>query len=232
MMAAAARDDGHIALKLPALIDSTARIATGLATAKTIAAGSIATLTGAVLRAMFIARWFKVAAVYLAVGAAGSGAGMLATLGGSGQELAQAEKAAAADLPALTVRPGKLHAVVSESGIVATENSWSVVNKVEGQSTLLWILPDRSIVKKGDLFGQLDSRRPGRAAQEANRRRQGGRSGLSGTPGSPARSPRSLWSNTEEGIAVQDRADSATRDRLRGPSDNEWPRNCWSLPAE
>jgi HlyD family secretion protein len=158
LIAAAAGDEGRIALELPALIDSTARLATGLATAKTIAAGSIAVLTRAALKSMFIARWLKVGAVFLAVGAAGSGAGMLATLGGSGQELGQAEKAAAADLPALTVRPGKLHAMVSESGIVATASSWSVVNKVEGESTIKWILPDQSIVKKGDLFGQLDSR--------------------------------------------------------------------------
>ena len=56
------------------------------------------------------------------------------------------------------MKPGKLHAVVSESGIVSTEDSWSVINTVEGQSTINWILPDQSIVKKGDLVGQLDSR--------------------------------------------------------------------------
>ena len=64
----------------------------GLATAKTIAAGSIAVLTAAALRAMFIARWLKVATLAIAVGAAGSGAGMLATLGGSGQELGKPKK--------------------------------------------------------------------------------------------------------------------------------------------
>ena len=84
LIAAAARDDGLVAVKLGALIDSTAHAAFGLASAKTIAAGSIATLAGAVLRAMFIARWLKVAALVLAIGAAGSGAGVVATLAGSG----------------------------------------------------------------------------------------------------------------------------------------------------
>ena len=60
-------------------------------------------------------------------------------------------------MPSTTVRPGKLHAVVSESGIVTTSSSWSVINAVEGDSIINWILPDRSIVKKGDLVGQLDS---------------------------------------------------------------------------
>jgi HlyD family secretion protein len=107
---------------------------------------------------VLIARWAKVGALALAVGAAGPGAGVLATLGGPGQERGQAENAVSAELPALPVRLGKLHGVVSESGIVATENSWNVVNKVEGQSTIVWILPDQSIVKKGDLVCQLDSR--------------------------------------------------------------------------
>ena len=57
-----------------------------------------------------------------------------------------------------TIKPGKFHAVVAASGIVATSSSWNVICQNEGQSTINWILPDRSIVKKGDLVGQLDSR--------------------------------------------------------------------------
>jgi RNA polymerase sigma factor (sigma-70 family) len=158
ILAAAGVDDGLIALKLPALIDSTSRLAGGLTSSKTIAASSTAALTAATLRTMFVARWLKVATLAIAVGAVGSGAGVLATLAASARQQGKAEKAAAEEPPSTTVRPGKLHAVVSESGIVSTENSWSVINSVEGRSTISWILPDKSIVKKGDLVCQLDPR--------------------------------------------------------------------------
>src|ERR1017187_677986 len=63
LMAAAAGRDGAVALPLPPLIDSTARAAAGLASARTITAGSIATLTQVVLRGMMISRCLKVCAV-------------------------------------------------------------------------------------------------------------------------------------------------------------------------
>ncbi len=47
--------------------------------------------------------------------------------------------------------------VVAEPGLVVTESTHSAICKVEGQSVIKWIVPDRSVAKKGDLVCQLDS---------------------------------------------------------------------------
>ena len=73
----AARHDPSLALRLPALIDSTARAALLATSTPAIAVSSIATIPHAVFRTMIAARWVKVGALVLAVGAAGAGGGSL-----------------------------------------------------------------------------------------------------------------------------------------------------------
>ena len=157
LMMAVGRLDGSITLRLPPLVDSTARAAVGFASTRAIAAASIATLTEAVLRGMMISQWLKAGMVVLVIATAGSGAGLLAMHGGTGRESPRTGTAGTAEPPTLTVKPGKLHAVVSEPGIVATARSWTTTCQVPGESIIKWILPDRSVVKKGDLVCQLDS---------------------------------------------------------------------------
>ncbi len=56
-----------------------------------------------------------------------------------------------------TVKPGRLHAVVSEPGLVIRASTLSAINRVEGQSVIRSILPEGSVVKKGDVVCTLDS---------------------------------------------------------------------------
>ena len=74
---AAARHDPSLAVRLPALIDSTARAALLATATPAIAVSSIATLTHAVVRTMIAARWVRAGAIVLAIGVAGAGSGAL-----------------------------------------------------------------------------------------------------------------------------------------------------------
>jgi HlyD family secretion protein len=55
------------------------------------------------------------------------------------------------------VHPANLHAVVSQPGMVVRQNSSYAICEVEGESVIQRILPEGSIVKKGDLICELDS---------------------------------------------------------------------------
>ncbi len=237
LFVAATRHDPSLLLRLPPLIDSTARAALAAVSTRAISGGAIATLTHAVARMMIVSRSAKALGLVLAVVAAGGGSGFL--LGQrdqqpSGSPAAAAKQKAADDFPngtiakiefkgtavppeninaklltrvghpldqelldadlktilgtrwfssatysvdetpprsgkytiefSLTdriqtapVKPGHLHAVVSEPGLVTRASTLSAINRVEGESVIRSILPDGSAVKKGDLVCTLDS---------------------------------------------------------------------------
>ena len=173
-MLAAARCDASLAVRLRALIDCTARAALPFASSGTIAAGSLATITHAVIRTILLARWAKVATIVFAVGAAGAGVGFVAgrreqQAGNQGQAPGASQKAPDVTPKATVVSPqdrhgevpvtrANLHAIVSQPGMVVRQNSSYAICAVEGESVIQRILPEGSIVKKGDLICELDSK--------------------------------------------------------------------------
>jgi HlyD family secretion protein len=61
------------------------------------------------------------------------------------------------DVPATTVKAGKLSVTVIERGSLEASQAADAYCRVEGQTTIIMILPDGSAVKTGQLVCQLDS---------------------------------------------------------------------------
>ena len=185
LMAAAAGRDGSIALRLPPLVEQTARSAVDLACARTVVAGSLASLSEVVLSGMMISRWLKIWSAVIVIGTAGSGLGLLAMHGQGGQASRRSGTAANDLPPSSIVKRGKFHAAVSEPGFVATARSFDVYCRNPGTSVIKWIVPDGSVARKGDLVGQLD---PGSRVEDLKKQSefgQGGRSRVSGCQAGP-----------------------------------------------
>ncbi len=72
-MVAAIRHDARLALRLPALIDSTARAVVQCTPGRVIGSGSISALAHGALRTTIVSRWIGAGALVVAVGAAGAG---------------------------------------------------------------------------------------------------------------------------------------------------------------
>ena len=70
-MVAAARGESALALRLPALIDSTARAVVQCGSGQVVASGSWAVISHELLRTMVVSRWLGAGTLVLAVGAAG-----------------------------------------------------------------------------------------------------------------------------------------------------------------
>jgi HlyD family secretion protein len=150
-----------LAAPLPlALVDSTTVAASRFIASRAIAPGPAAWLAREVIRSMMMLRFWKAAAVLLALGAAGSGVGLLAQDRKPGDGLKPEEKAQAArpdDVPAVAVKPGKLIVTVSERGSVEAARTKDVICEVEGTTTIIKILPEGSQVKEGEVVAELDS---------------------------------------------------------------------------
>jgi HlyD family secretion protein len=88
--------------------------------------------------------------VILAAAAAMAGAYLLFQSGrqGKGREVEQ---------PFFTVREGPLTISVTESGTIKAREQIIIKNEVEGRTTLLYLVPEGTPVKKGDLLVELDS---------------------------------------------------------------------------
>ncbi|MEJ7640447.1 MAG: RNA polymerase subunit sigma-70, partial [Singulisphaera sp.] len=102
----------------------------------------------------------KVASVVLALGATASGVNLLAQKGTSGVEPGpegDAKAARGVDVPVSVVKVGKLALTVVERGSLESSKSEDVLCEVEGQTTIISILPEVTKVKKGDLVCELDS---------------------------------------------------------------------------
>jgi RND family efflux transporter MFP subunit len=163
-LAALSRPAGPDALVSSALIHSTAEAAAQFLTARTIAGGSALYLAQGVLRSMFLMRWLKVAAVVLVLGATASGLDLLSRKGRAGADThaqgnanSKAVRSDDGSGAAVAVQPGKFSITVAARGIVEATESQSVVSQVEGRTTLISIVPDSTLVKKGQLVGQLDA---------------------------------------------------------------------------
>ena len=134
----------------PALVDSTAHFAIHALTAPSIAGGAAAVLAREVLTTMSMTRWWKAATMMLVLGGTVSGARLLAQKPGDpsahGNDVAVAE-----------VKSGPLRVVVNDRGSIEAANNADVYCQVEGQTTIMKILPEGSAVKKGQLVCELDS---------------------------------------------------------------------------
>jgi HlyD family secretion protein len=144
----------------PALLASTTSAAVRSLAARTIARGAAGSLAKEVLRTMAMTRGWKIASTFLVFAATAAGVPWLAQRGASGDEPRPKEvppPARAADLPVAEVKSGKLTVTLVERGVVEASHSESVYCTVEGQTTIIKILPEGTRVKKGDVVAELDS---------------------------------------------------------------------------
>jgi HlyD family secretion protein len=143
-----------------ALIHSTTRSVVQFVTCQSAVRASILSLAQGVLSAMSFSRWLKAASVMLVVGATVSGAGILAQRRVRGAPLRAGNEAATAradELVTFTIRPGPLPVTVVERGLLEASESNDVYSLVEGQTTIISLVPEGSRVTKGDIVCELDS---------------------------------------------------------------------------
>lgn len=141
---------------LRALMESTTAAALHSLTRHAVVSGSSAALAQGVLRSMFMTYWLKVATILVGVGLTASGVGSFL-----GKEQAddrpEPQKARDDGRASMVVTPGKLSITVSERGVVEASRTSDVYSKVEGLTTILSIVPEGTLVKKGQLVCELDS---------------------------------------------------------------------------
>jgi len=162
LLVSALSSNGHTALLPAALVDSTTRAVVQVVTLPTIVRGSAASLAQGVLRSMLMTRWLKVASVLLALGATVSGAGLLAQNGKTGdpaRSQGNLQAGRAYDGPVHVVEPGKLIVNVISPGNLESSRNLDAYCEVEGQTTIVSILPEGTRVKKGQVVCTLDSAR-------------------------------------------------------------------------
>jgi RND family efflux transporter MFP subunit len=151
---------GRAVLVPPALLDSTTSAVVHLVKARAIVQGSAALLAHGVLRSMMIARSLHVASVLLLAAATTSGVGLLVQGGLPIAEVrsqANPQNSRADDRLVHRVKPGKIRFEVIERGSLEPSRIHKALSQVEGQVTIVSILPDGSQVKAGDLVCELDS---------------------------------------------------------------------------
>ena len=159
LLAASPKPDANLPL---ALVDSTTTAAIRFVATRALVPGSAAALAQGVIRSMIVIRWLKAASVLLALGAVGSGVGLLAQdpKGEPGEVPKPEPKAEAgqnADRSVVPVKPGKLRVTVSERGIVEPSRPMDVLCQVQGGTTIIMIKPEGSHVQKGEVVAELDS---------------------------------------------------------------------------
>jgi HlyD family secretion protein len=144
----------------PALLEATTSAAARFAVVGTAVRGSAVTLAEGVLRTMTMTQWWKIATVLLVAGATASGVEYLGVGSGPGTQAPVAKRgqdAVAGDAPTREVKRGKLELLVSSRGTVEAVHAPKVYSKVEGQTTIIRIVPDGQRVKKGHVIAELNS---------------------------------------------------------------------------
>jgi HlyD family secretion protein len=154
------------------LMNSTTTLAIRYVATRAIARGSATWLAQEVLRSMTILRSAKIASILIALGAAGSGAGLIAQGPGEASKKPEQkadpkpqakakEKPQAPEPPddesIFTVKPGKLELTETAAGILESLKSQELVSEVEEITTILTIKPEWTTVSKGEIVCELDS---------------------------------------------------------------------------
>jgi RND family efflux transporter MFP subunit len=156
---------GRAEAALPeALARATIALATDLAAPGTVPA-AVARLARGALSTMTLAKLRTVAASLVAVAALG--AGLLAARSAAGpgpgpgpaaqEPKAEPARKAAAEMPVFVAEVGDIHADLIERGSLEASRSASLVNEVEGEPTIVGLVPEGTHVKKGDLVCELAS---------------------------------------------------------------------------
>ena len=150
----------ELALPVPTVLrDSTIHSAIEFLLTRKIVPGFVSFLTREVLNSMATTA-VEAAGDDARVGATVSGAGYVGTLNASGRDLVKREKVAvpSKDDPAVVqVKPAKFTVNVAERGFLEPSQSERVWSQVEGTTTIIFIKPEGSKVKKGELVCELDS---------------------------------------------------------------------------
>src|SRR5262249_44280971 len=112
------------------------------------------------LGSMFLSRWLKVGSVLLAVAATASGVNLIAPSEGPGAQARAGSNppdSRVGDATLHEIRPGKLVVKVNERGSLETARSWDSYCKIEGTTSIIWLLPEGTRVRKEQLVCELDS---------------------------------------------------------------------------
>ena len=158
VLAAAIRPDPASAVVSPAVVESTIRAAIQSVAARTLVPGTASSLARGVLTSMYVTQWSKVASVLLFLGATASGAGLLAQKGMLfAVQGTPVQAALAGDVPTTTVKAGKLSVIVIERGSLEASRVSDAYSLIEGQTTIIQLLPEGSAVKTGQVVCELDS---------------------------------------------------------------------------
>ncbi len=145
----------------PSLAQSTINVALNFVSVQKILEGSTMALAQGVLWSMSLSRWLKVAAALAVATACVSGIGLLAQ--GSAPAVPKAaEGARQADAvnnaQIVELQPGAFSVVLSERGYLESSRNENVYCMVQGPGvTILSIVPEGSLVRKGDVVCELDS---------------------------------------------------------------------------
>jgi RND family efflux transporter MFP subunit len=145
----------------PCFIRQTTSAAIRFASVGSASQGAAASLAQGVLSTMAIAKWAVIGSVLLVIGMAASGVRLLAQnreeTPGQPPEIGTARPESNDVGLAFTAHNGPLTVTVAERGRVEARQGNSVYSEVEGQTTILSIVPEGSAVKKGQLVCELDS---------------------------------------------------------------------------
>jgi RNA polymerase sigma factor (sigma-70 family) len=142
----------------PALVESTTRAVVELAAARLPAGAAAAVLARGVLKSLALARWSKVAAVALCLGASVPAAFLVVQ-----KQIAGVEAARKSDVPVFEVKPGQLRVTIRAFGSIEAARTASSYCQVEKETVpagvvkILSIVPDATKVTKGQIVCQLDS---------------------------------------------------------------------------
>jgi RND family efflux transporter MFP subunit len=144
---------------LPAeLVATTSRAALRFAASRTFLEGPTMILAQGVLSAMSMTRWWKVACVLAAAVATVSGAGVLAGRGSAAAQAgAQAPAKSDGGMPVAPATQGTFRLVVADAGTLEASQTADLVSQVQGNTTIVRIVPEGKRVRKGDLVCELDS---------------------------------------------------------------------------
>ena len=144
----------------PALIEATTRSVVQFVTCGTALRGSTLLLAQRVLKAMAWTQWSKIASVVLVVGVTLSGARNFAQRSaperqpGAGSQL---ETARVAGRLELQVKPADLVVSVVEPGVLDVARHNDVFSNVKGTTTIIHLMPEGTLVKKGEIVCELDA---------------------------------------------------------------------------
>ncbi len=160
VVVAVIRSGGSPSLVSPMLAQSTAKVASQFAAVRILVQGSAASLARGVLKSMYFTQCLKIGSILLVLGASASGVGLMALQEKGSAIAAPGGKPLAArtgEVPTVTVKGGKLRVTVIERGSLEAPTTADIYSRIEGQTTVMQIVPEGSVVKKGQIICELDS---------------------------------------------------------------------------